>query len=197
MPETLGADYVYKVCHTEESSRRQRELEQGLLDAMQKQPYHKITLTDLCRTLDIPRKTFYRYFPTKDDCLLALIDHTLSDCNEIALRGWNGSTELDAKVQLRFFRYWKEQSAFLEAIQNNGFRYLLLERTTEIVNRMKENGESNGFARDQVEYFVAYGLMSTVMRWHHHGFQSSAEEMAEVFGSLLGNRDVSITRLLL
>ena len=81
---------MYKICHTEESSRRQRELEAGLLEAMKNLPYEKITLTDLCRQLDIPRKSFYRYFPAKEDCLLALIDHTLADCNDIALKGWSG-----------------------------------------------------------------------------------------------------------
>jgi len=83
---------MYKICHTEESSRRQRELEQGFLNMLQIQTYDKITLTELCRQLHIPRKTFYRYFPTKEDCLLALIDHTLSDCNDIALGGWSGRT---------------------------------------------------------------------------------------------------------
>ena len=96
---------MYKICHTEESSRRQRELEQGLLEAMGKTPYEKITLTELCRQLEIPRKSFYRYFPTKEDCLLALMDHTLSDCNDIALKGWSGSGNLDQKMQLRFCDY--------------------------------------------------------------------------------------------
>jgi AcrR family transcriptional regulator len=188
---------MYKICHTEESSQRQRILELGLLTAMQKQPYDKITLTDLCCQLDIPRKSFYRYFPTKDDCLLALIDHTLSDCNDIALKGWNGNGSLDESVQLRFFRFWKEHHLLLDAIRDNGFRYLLLDRTTVIVDRMKENTGTESFARDQVEYFVAYGLMTTVLRWHHFGFQSSPEEMAEVFGRFLGSADVSIARLLL
>ena len=62
---------------------------------------------------------------------------------------------------------------------------------------MKGNTEAESFARDQVEYFVAYGLMTTVLRWHHYGFQSSPEEMAEVFGRFLGSADVSISRLLL
>ena len=188
---------MYKICHTEESSRRQRELEQGLLDALGHQPYEKITLTELCRQLNIPRKSFYRYFPTKEDCLLALIDHTLSDCNDIALKNWDGTQELSRDVQLRFFRYWKDHHAFLDAVRDNGFRYLLLDRTTAIVDRMKEATASDTFARDQVEYFVAQGLMSTVLRWHHYGFRSSPEEMAEVFGQLLGSADISITRLLL
>ena len=188
---------MYKICHTSESSLRQRELEAGLLSALQTQAYEKITLTSLCHKLEIPRKSFYRYFPTKDDCLLALIDHTLSDCNDTALRGWNGSGELDKAVQLRFFQFWLEHRAFLDVIRDNELRYLLLDRTTNIIDRIKENAHAESFAQNQVEYFVAHGLMTTVLRWHHFGFQSSPEEMAEVFGNLLGSADISIDKLLL
>ena len=192
-----GVNNMYKICHTEDSSRRQRELEQGFLNMLQSQPYEKITLTELCRQLNVPRKTFYRYFPTKEDCLLALVDHTLSDCNDIALRGWDGSTALDEPVQLRFFAYWMDHRNFLDMIQENNFQHLLLDRTTAIVNRMKENRKADTFAREQVEYFVAHGLMTTVLRWHHFGFPDSPEEMAKTFGNLLSSTEVSLTRLLL
>lgn len=188
---------MYKICHTVDSSQRQRELEQGLLKAMASQRYGKITLSGLCTQLNVPRKTFYRYFPTKEDCLLALIDHTLSDCNDIALGGWNGETELDQQALLRFFTYWREHVDFLNAVGENGLHSLLLDRTTVIVDRMKENFAGSTFAQDQVEYFIAHGLMTTVLRWHHFGFRSSPEEMAEVFGKLLISPDVSITRLML
>ena len=62
---------------------------------------------------------------------------------------------------------------------------------------MKENDPPDTFARDQVEYFIAHGLMVTVLRWHHHGFPGSAEEMADTFSRLLHSPDISITRLLL
>lgn len=188
---------MYKTCHTEESSRRQRELEQGLLSAMGTQPYVKIQLTDLCRNLKIPRKTFYRYFPSKEDCLLALIDHTLSDCNDIALGGWDGGAELDQRALLRFFQYWKAHSCFLDAVGENKLYGLLMDRTTVIVDRMKAGRTERSFACDQLEYFVAHGLMTTVLRWHRFGFRSSPEEMAEVFSKLLLSPDISITRLML
>ncbi len=172
-------------------------MEQGFLAALQNQSYNKITLTDLCSQLNIPRKTFYRYFPTKEDCLLGLIDHTLADCNDIALAGWDGSTALNEQVQLRFFQYWNRQKTFLDAVKENNLQHLLLDRTTVIVDRMKEKRKEDSFAREQVEYFIAHGLMSTVLRWHHFGFRSSAEEMAAIFGALLAATDVSITRLLL
>jgi AcrR family transcriptional regulator len=188
---------MYKICHTEESSQRQRELEQGFLELLRGQPYDKLTLTELCRRLNVPRKSFYRYFPTKEDCLLALIDHTLADCNDIALKGWDGSTALDEQVQLRFFRYWEEQRPFLDRISENGLEHLLLDRTTVIVDRMKARRNPDSFAREQVEYFVAHGLMTTVLRWHRFGFQSTPEEMAKVFGRLLASTDASMARLLL
>lgn len=188
---------MYKICHTEQSSRRQRTLEQGLLVALGNQTYDKLTLTELCRQLEIPRKSFYRYFPTKDDCLLGLIDHTLADCNDVALKGWNGETLLDRDTQLRFFHYWLEHRDFLDMIAANELRYLLLDRTTVIVDRMKEHVQADSFARDQVEYFIAQGLMTTVLRWHHFGFQSSPEEMAEVFGQVLQAYNVPVSHLLL
>ena len=188
---------MYKICHTQQSAQRQRELEAGLLNALAQQPYSKIALTDLCRALKVPRKTFYRYFPTKDDCLLSLIDHTLSDCNDLALMGWSGGRTLDSQAQLRFFRYWREHASLLDAIRDNGMQSLLLERTSVIVDRMKENTVSPSFARDQMEYFIAHGLMYTVIRWHQFGFPCTPEELAAVFEDLLSADRVSLSRLLL
>ena len=144
-----------------------------------------------------PRKTFYRYFPPKEDCLLALIDHTLSDCNTVALTGWEGDQELKQIDLERFFTYWRGQKVFLDVLRDNGFRYLLLDRTTVIVDSMKENDTPADFAQDQVEYFIAHGLMTAVLRWHHFGFQSTPKEMASIFSQLLHFPEVSITKLLL
>ena len=70
---------MYKMCKTEQSARRQRELELGLLEAMKTQRYEDISISELCGTLGIPRKTFYRYFDSKDGALYGMIDHTLLD----------------------------------------------------------------------------------------------------------------------
>ena len=115
----------------------------------------------------------------------------------MALAGWSGGDTLDSHAELRFFQYWKENSVFLDAIRDNDLQNLLLERTTLLVDRMKENREPGSFAREQVEYFVAHGLMATVLRWHQLGFPASPEEMAAIFGKLLTSTDVSITRLIL
>ena len=57
---------MYKICQTEQSIRRQRELEQGLLRLMGKRNYEDLTVKDLCDEMALPRKSFYRYFSSKD-----------------------------------------------------------------------------------------------------------------------------------
>ena len=63
---------MYKLCRTEQSAQRQRQLEQGLLLAMKTKRYEEITISDLCDQMGIPRKSFYRYFSSKDGALHAL-----------------------------------------------------------------------------------------------------------------------------
>ena len=68
---------MYKQCQTEKSAARQRQLEQGLLQVMLKRQYEEISVSDLCDHMNIPRKSFYRYFSSKDGALYALLDHTM------------------------------------------------------------------------------------------------------------------------
>ena len=65
---------MYKLCKSEQSAARQRWLEQGLLQEMLLRRYEDISISDLCARLQIPRKSFYRYFTNKDGALFALID---------------------------------------------------------------------------------------------------------------------------
>ncbi len=191
---------MYKNCKTEESTARQRAIEEALLAAMAQQPYEKITLNSLCQGLGMPRKSLYRYFPTKQDILLGLIDHRLSDCNAVVFSDWDGSRQIDKANLERFFSFWLGEKPFLDAILRNDQWYLLLERTTIIVDTMKATGtepRQQSFARDQLEYFISHGLMTTVLRWHHMGYPSLPEEMAEVFASVLCAPDLSISRLFL
>ena len=68
---------MYKLCKTEQSAARQRLLEEGLLRAISQHRYDELSVSDLCSQMNIPRKSFYRYFSSKEGALHALLDHTL------------------------------------------------------------------------------------------------------------------------
>ena len=70
---------MYKDCITEESARRQRQLELCLQDLMLTTEYSQITISDISDRAGISRKSFYRYFNSKEGCLCALLDHAIFD----------------------------------------------------------------------------------------------------------------------
>jgi len=179
---------MYKICHTEDSSRRQRELEMGLLEAMGKQPYARISLTELCRELNIPRKSFYRYFPTKEDCLLALIDHTLALFFEMptAKNKTRGTALGDLDL---YFLFWYENRTLLDALQRSSLSGILVERANNFA--LKEGHLPRQFktmppqTRGLAMAFSICGLMSMILQWHRTGFTITPDEMTKLAQSIL------------
>lgn len=173
---------MYRKCVTEISVRHQRQVEQALLDLMEKMPYEEITVTALCQTAGITRRVFYHLFPGKTDALWALIDHTILESES-----WEPDVRDPA---LRFFLYWKEQKPLLDALQANQMAGLLLERMIESV--MKEDYDlrywlkRNGWEQERdIIVFHLSGVIGLVYRWYFSDFQESPEEMAQLLKKIM------------
>ncbi len=173
---------MYKRCITEQSARRQRELEQGLLNAMLSRGYDSVSISELCDELGVPRKSFYRYFNGKEGALYALIDHVLMDFS-----GEVFSEEATAAMDTmeRFFSYWKTNRRFVDAIVKNDlisvFVWRALSRSMETdVVAEKLLSLHAGMKKDYVVSFFVSGLLSLLFRWHHDNFRESPREMASI-----------------
>jgi len=181
---------MYKLCKTEQSAKRQRELEQGLLAAMLIHPYEEISVSDLCDQMNIPRKSFYRYFSSKDGALHALIDHTLLE--------YEGFSTMDEPVERRtyqsdlerFFRFWKSQKPLLDALSRSNISGTLVIRSID--HAISDVGMPTRFlpqeeklAREHATMFGVCGLMSMVLNWHQNGFLLSPEQMGTIAVELL------------
>lgn len=171
---------MYKVCQTEQSARRQRELEKGLLQLMLHRNYEDISVSDLCAHMQLPRKSFYRYFASKDGALYSLIDHTLADFFRMPLPANEKRGSAIGDLGL-FFAFWHENKSLLDALQRSSLSGILLERANSFALReglfpqnMKSiPAEIQGIALS----FAVCGLMSMTLDWHRQGFLVSPEEM--------------------
>ena len=67
----------YKHCITESSADRQRQFEAALLELMEHKNYSQISVQEICDRVGLSRKSFYRYFSSKEMCLTALVDHAI------------------------------------------------------------------------------------------------------------------------
>ena len=175
---------MYKLCKTEQSAARQRQLEQGLLQAMTTQQYEDISISDLCDRIGVPRKSFYRYFSGKDGALEALLDHTLMEFEHSLPfdRKMHNSTAVEDLE--RFFVFWHERKMLLSALERSHLGGMLVERSTshaleeKLVPRYLL--EQPGNVQEMVMTFCVCGLLSMVIRWHHNGYRESPKEMAKI-----------------
>lgn len=181
---------MYKLCKTEQSAQRQRELEQLLLEMMNTCRYEQITVSDFCVQAGIPRKAFYRYFSSRDGALHALIDHTLLAIEPFPSRGSSLSAEVYRREMLRFFRFWQGQKPLLDTLERNALSGVLVTRTIEYA--LSEYGASRWLLPNReaglwehATTFGVCGLMSMVLSWHKSGYAMAPEQMSDIAVDLL------------
>lgn len=179
---------MYKLCKTEQSAARQRELELGLLRVMENQRFEDISVSDLCGELQIPRKSFYRYFVSKDGALHALLDHTLMEFEAYAMtRGRTQSVQSELE---RFFQFWVSRRSLLDALARSGITGLLIERaityamTGDILPK-RFLPEDDLEMQQQITMFSVCGIMSMVVTWHSKEFATPVPEMARIAQRML------------
>lgn len=185
-----GGIIVYKLCKTEQSAARQRQLELGLLEAMGTHHYEQITVSDLCEWMQIPRKSFYRYFSGKDGALHALIDHTLMEYS--AGSGyWMPVKKNSTRRELEeLFRFWKANKQLLDALNRNGLSGVLIERAIGYaldvagLNR-REDQKAILTEQEHMTVFASCGLMSMIVQWHDGGYALSPQQMALIAQRIL------------
>lgn len=176
---------MYKLCKTEQSAVRQRELEKGLLKFMQTVRYEDISVSDLCQSLQIPRKSFYRYFNSKDGALYALLDHTLMEFSGFSAEYERQGAQSVHHVLESLFRFWMVHRELLDALSRSGITGLLIERaiayalTEDILPSQYISDDAPDMKR-RITMFAVCGLMSMVITWHHEGFLQPAPEMAVI-----------------
>ena len=180
---------MYKLCKTEQSARRQRQLELGLQKMLLTRRYEDISVSDLCEYLQVPRKSFYRYFSSKDGCLYALLDHTMMEF----FGSFGGIDKRIPGTKLgdldRYFAFWRERGELLDALQRNGLGGTLVNRAMDLTMRERLMpiyllGEEPEVQRLAMAFSVC-GLLSMVIQWHSEGFRQPPEEMTQIAVSIL------------
>lgn len=179
---------MYKLCKTEQSALRQRELEMSMAALMKIKRYEEITVSDFCAFAAIPRKAFYRYFSSKDGVLYALMDHTLMEYENNHAPRTQEAYNLQQTL-LGFFQFWKGQKLLLDGLAFSDLYAALVKRSVdyveqESVSRNLLPGETVTSQKLAVRFAMS-GLMIMVLQWHRDGFRESVREMADTSARIL------------
>lgn len=176
---------MYKLCKTEQSTKRQREVEGALLELMLKKPYGEISITELCEQLSMPRKTFYRYFDSKDDALYALIEHTMSEYQSFpASPRQEGIRTLASEIE-NYYKFWICHKPLLDALYKNNLLEKIIEISVsfpvnDMVSLQKFLPDDSEWAREKIFNFAVCGLCFQMLDWYKGGFKTSITDMTRI-----------------
>lgn len=180
---------MYKLCKSEQSIRRQREIEDVLLELLLTRRYEDITVSDLCQRIGLPRKSFYRYFSGKDGALFALIDHALLDHRIYITERSDGDSRDPQSYLEGICLYWKNRKKLLDALEKSGLSGVLIQRA---ILFSREMDSAPSFLRTEEQQLQEYGAMFTtcgivtmIVQWHRDGYRQSVEQMARLILHLL------------
>lgn len=181
---------MYKLCKTEQSAQRQREIEQALFSMLEKKNYTDITITEICVNLNMPRKTFYRYFDSKDDALFALVEHTMLDYNTFHEKNAD-SLERTLKKEIQgFLIFWLQKKDFLDVFNRNCMLDKLIEVSVnlpirDILNISKFLPDDNEWVQKKIFKFAVGGLITEMLDWYKEGFKTNISDMTNLCCRLL------------
>ena len=176
---------MYKLCKTEQSTKRQRAIENALLDLMSKKQFQEISITELCEKLSMPRKTFYRYFDSKEDTLYALIEHTMSEYQSFpASPNHEGLRTLTGEIE-NYYKFWICHKPLLDALHRNNMLEKILEVSVsfpvkDMVSLKKFLPDDSEWAREKIFKFAVCGLCFQMIDWYKSGFKTSISDMARI-----------------
>ena len=175
---------MYKLCVTEQSALRQRQLEQGLLKLLEKRPFEEISVSELCQELDVPRKAFYRYFSGKEGALHSLIDHALMDFDAFSIAEGDWANQHPREYMAQIFGYWRENDRLLRALSRSGLSGLLIQRAVDYTKQQDRLPMLlTGMDRELRNYgtmFAVCGIMAIIVQWHHDGYHPDVHLMADM-----------------
>ncbi len=176
---------MYKLCKTEQSAKRQKEIEVSLLELMEKKPYSDITITELCEKLDMPRKTFYRYFDSKEDALYALIEHTMSDYSDFSANASSDGVRTLKREIEKYYAFWHENKQLLDALYKNNMLEKIIDVSVsfpvnDMVSMKKFLPDDSDWAREKIFKFAVCGLVFQMIDWYRDGFKTSIADMAKI-----------------
>ena len=143
-----------------------------------------VSVAEICRTLDISRKTFYNYFHDR----YAIVETIMFDeIEKPLLRALNADFKRLDLIRMIFesFLYDKEfyKIAIMEDCQNSLYENLV-ESIKKIASENDKNEDKKKLSpkeREYVDYRFAAEMVFLIKKWVMNGMKESPEFMSRVY----------------
>lgn len=157
-----------------------RLLKEAMLELLEQRPIERITVTDVCRSADVNRSTFYAYYADVAALMLEIENDVL------------GQLPVPSGVPASQDQFLPALEGFFDYVRGNErlFRLLVVQRDSSsfnrrLVNTVMENyrlpfqGEAGVWNRYAYVYCVN-GVIGIIREWIDGGFPISTHDFARI-----------------
>jgi len=179
-------------------TRSQTWIMNALLELMEIKPFQKIKINEISAKADLDRRTFYRYFKSKEDVLelycrillekLAdkILERDFLTENAIAQKGLSIET-----VAIAYFEFWSEHMDFLRLLEKSRMLYFFSENHDTLMFYHVSLKVKQWLSEEEIDKETRYhffyhmgGALHMTIRWMSENSGETPEEMAKMVTNL-------------
>ncbi|MGN0363241.1 MAG: TetR/AcrR family transcriptional regulator [Bilifractor sp.] len=154
----------------------QQYIAEALLILMEKKPYGKISIGEICEKAGVNRSSYYRHFEVKEDIihfyLMSLMEEYQREYEQQEHKTFRSYT-----LQI-FTTFYSHRKALL-LIHRNGLSYIMLEVFNECFQFGEIPDEVGSLKKFEVAYHIG-GIYNDTLLWLSHGMKETPEQMTEI-----------------
>lgn len=159
-----------------------RMMKEALIDLMDQKPLEKITVTEICKSADVNRSTFYAYYEDISALMLEIENEVLEHVTIYADNFNDYSDKRMLEVFEEFFNYVKDNAKVFRALvirhDNSNFNRRMLDT---VMDKYKMSLEHNGELPAKYTYIYSVsGVIGIMGEWIDSGFAISSKKLAKM-----------------
>lgn len=164
--------------------------------------YADVTVSQMCSEAHISKRTFYKYFETKQSLLEEIVRRDTVEPSLLLLTALFSDQQADVGplIMQTTFNIIYENKEFYQALLSNNskssLRKIMNDQLYHFANQLFIQGPGQkhvqGIELDYVCWFFASSTISTLEWWCNHHFQPEPKEMARIYETwtFAGNREL-------
>lgn len=165
----------------------------SLLELLERKEYHDITINMIVDRASLGRRTFYRYFKTKDDAMKYITELLMDQFANIVIRNNSHGTE---EFAIAYFQFLEQYIDILLLLKNAHLLYFIKDNLTELIIQVAKKvkhipanlpleklGEL--YEKHHYEFSIKLaGFWKATIIWCEENPRKTPEEMAKLITEL-------------
>ena len=157
-------------------------MKDALLELLEQHPLNRITVTDVCRSADVNRSTFYAYYTDVETLMLEIEDDVLAQLPDFP-EGQDIYSDDSFLHRLQaFFDYVRANERLFRIMivvrDNDSFNQRLVRTVTE--HYLRGSGAGDSLAARYTYIYCVSGVIGVIKTWIVGGFPMDAHTFAQM-----------------